>query len=96
MYVHSIPSNNDNQDIVSMGANAALITQKVIFNSYEVIAIEFLALIQALDYLKILPKISSQAKAYYDDLRALVPAFKEDSVKYKDQEKIINYLKGQI
>src|SRR5436190_23515002 len=53
MYVHSIPSNNDNQDIVSMGANAALIAQKVIFNSYEVISIEFMALIQALDHLGI-------------------------------------------
>ena len=28
MYVHSIPNNNDNQDIVSMGFNAALITKK--------------------------------------------------------------------
>ncbi|MEO6306191.1 MAG: aromatic amino acid lyase, partial [Bacteroidia bacterium] len=96
MYVHSIPSNNDNQDIVSMGSNAALITQKVINNSYEVIAIEFLALIQALDYLEILPKISKNALGYYNDLRALVPKFKEDTVKYKDQEKIITYLKSKI
>jgi histidine ammonia-lyase len=28
MYVHSIPNNNDNQDIVSMGTNASLITKK--------------------------------------------------------------------
>jgi histidine ammonia-lyase len=28
MYVHSIPNNNDNQDIVSMGCNAALMTKK--------------------------------------------------------------------
>ena len=32
MYVHSIPNNNDNQDIVSMGCNAALITKKVAFS----------------------------------------------------------------
>jgi histidine ammonia-lyase len=79
-----------------MGANAALITQKVINNSYEVIAIEFLALIQALDYLDILPKISRKARSYYEDLRALVPKFKEDTIKYKDQEKIILYLKSKI
>ena len=30
MSVQSIPNNNDNQDIVSMGTNAALITKKVI------------------------------------------------------------------
>lgn len=28
MYVHSIPNNNDNQDIVSMGTNSALLTKK--------------------------------------------------------------------
>jgi len=96
MYVHSIPSNNDNQDIVSMGANAALITQKVINNSYEVLAIEFLALIQALDYLDFLPKISQKALNYYKELRVLVPKFQEDSVKYKDQKNIVLYLKSKI
>lgn len=96
MYIHSIPSNNDNQDIVSMGANAALLAQKVIFNSYEVIAVEFLALIQALDYLNCLEKMSAGAQNYYKELRALVPSFKTDSVKYKDQSKIVTYLRSKI
>ena len=96
MYVHSIPSNNDNQDIVSMGTNAALMAQKVINNTYEVIAIEFVALIQALDYLNNLPKISKKARSYYNELRAISPGFKEDTVRYKDQEKIIIYLKSKI
>lgn len=96
MYVHSIPSNNDNQDIVSMGSNAALIAQKVINNSYEVIAIEFLALIQAVDYLDFLPRISKNAQKYYEELRALVPKFKEDSIRYKEQKKIVTYLKSKI
>ena len=34
MYVHSIPNNNDNQDIVSMGCNAALMTKKVMDNQF--------------------------------------------------------------
>ncbi|NQY30761.1 MAG: aromatic amino acid lyase, partial [Flavobacteriaceae bacterium] len=34
MYIHSIPNNNDNQDIVSMGTNSALITKKVIENTF--------------------------------------------------------------
>src|SRR5690606_24150649 len=33
MYVHSISNNNDNQDIVSMGTNSAVITKKVIENA---------------------------------------------------------------
>ncbi|MBK5271086.1 MAG: aromatic amino acid lyase, partial [Bacteroidia bacterium] len=36
MYIHSIPNNNDNQDIVSMGCNAALMTKRVIDNSFVV------------------------------------------------------------
>src|SRR5204863_10154226 len=81
MYVHSIPSNNDNQDIVSMGANAALIAQKVIYNTYEVIAVEFLAIIQALDYLQVHDSLSGKATKYFDELRALVPRFSQDTVK---------------
>mgnify|MGYP000293602770 CR=1 FL=1 len=60
MYVHSIPNNNDNQDIVSMGTNAALITKRVIENSFEVIAIEMITIIQAIEYLKVQDKISSK------------------------------------
>src|SRR5665213_899416 len=36
MYVHIIPNNNDNQDIVSMGCNASLMTKKVIDNTFSV------------------------------------------------------------
>ena len=53
MYVHSIPNNNDNQDIVSMGTNSALIARRVIDNSYQVMAVHCMALAQAVDYLKI-------------------------------------------
>ena len=80
MYVHSIPNNNDNQDIVSMGTNAALITKKVIENAYEVVAIELITIVQAIDYLKVNDKISSKTKALYESIRALVPVFKEDTI----------------
>jgi len=93
MYIHSIPNNNDNQDIVSMGTNASLITKKVIENSYEVVAIEFIAILQAIDYLKIEDKLSDQSRATYTNLRKIVSKFKEDTPKYKDIHNIINYLK---
>lgn len=93
MYVHSIPNNNDNQDIVSMGTNSALLTKRVINNSFQVLSIHFLALSQAVDYLKIQNKLSSATLAIYNDIRAICPAFTDDVAKYKDIEKIINYLK---
>ncbi len=92
MYVHSIPSNNDNQDIVSMGSNAALICKKVILNSYEVLAIEWMTILQAIDYLKIQEQLSSKTKNVYDNLRKVFPCFVDDSIKYKDVKAVRDYI----
>ena len=82
MYIHSIPNNNDNQDIVSMGSGAALITKKVIENAFEVVAIEMITITQAIEYLNVNDKISSKTKKMYEEIRALVPAFSKDVVMY--------------
>jgi histidine ammonia-lyase len=79
--VHSIPNNNDNQDVVSMGTNSANIARTVIENAYEVVAIELMALIQAVDYLKCRDKMSPATAAVYDELREVVPVFKDDTPK---------------
>jgi histidine ammonia-lyase len=92
MYVHSIPNNNDNQDIVSMGANAAIMTRKVIENTFEVMAIEFMTLIQAIEYLGVQDKLSSHAAGIYQELRKLVPKFEQDSIRYKEIREVKNYL----
>ncbi|TDP04104.1 histidine ammonia-lyase [Flavobacterium sp. 245] len=92
MYVHSIPNNNDNQDIVSMGTNAAVITSKVIENAFEVLAIEMITIVQAIDYLGQKDKISSVTKKWYDDVRNIVPEFKEDLVMYPFVQKVKDYL----
>ena len=92
MYVHSITTNNDNQDIVSMGTNSALITKRVIDNAFQVQAIEMIALLQAVDYLKIEDKLSSYTKDIYQKLRAIVPVFIEDTPKYEELELMKNYI----
>jgi len=83
IYTHSIPSNNDNQDIVSMGANAALLTGKVIDNTYEILSIKLIAILQAIDYLKIQDQLSEKSKAVYGQLRAKVPVFVDDASRYE-------------
>jgi histidine ammonia-lyase len=88
MYVHSIPNNNDNQDIVSMGCNAALMTKKVIENSFEVLAIQMMTVLQAIDYLKCTDRLSSETRFIYTEIRKIFPKFIEDVPKYKDLEKI--------
>lgn len=93
MYVHSIPNNNDNQDIVSMGTNSALICQRVIENSYQVMAIHMMALVQAVDCLKIADKLAPATRELYDQIREIVPVFIEDTPKYKEIESVMNWLK---
>ena len=95
MYVHSIPNNNDNQDIVSMGTNAAMLTRQVIENGYQVLAIEMLALVQAADYLECAAELSAQTRQLYDDIRHIVPKFIDDTPKYREIAAIENFLKQQ-
>lgn len=92
MYVHSIPNNNDNQDIVSMGTNAALITKRVIENAYEVMAIEIITIVQAIEYLKVQDKVSSKTKKMYDAIRKIVPPFKEDLIMYPFVNQVKDYI----
>lgn len=94
MYVHSIPNNNDNQDIVSMGTNSAVICSKVINNAFEVLAIELITIVQAIEFLECQNEISSATKKLYDEVRAIVPAFKEDLIMYPFVEKVKEYLKN--
>ncbi len=92
VYVHSIPNNSDNQDVVSMGTNAALLCSKVIENTYQVLAVEFLAIIYAIEYLKIKNKLSDKSGKFINELEKLVQITPEDTVKYKDLENIREYL----
>jgi histidine ammonia-lyase len=92
MYVHSIPNNNDNQDIVSMGCNAALMTGKVIDNTFAVLAIQMMTVVQAIDYLKCQDKLAPHTLAVYNDVRAFFPVFVEDKPKYKDVERVKQFL----
>ena len=93
MYVHSIPNNNDNQDIVSMGTNAALITKRVIENSFQVLAIEAVAMVQAVDYLQIADLLSVKTRQLYDRVRRVVPLFVEDNPLYGAIEELVEELK---
>jgi histidine ammonia-lyase len=92
MYVHSIPNNNDNQDIVSMGCNAAMMTKKVIDNTFEVLTIQVMTILQAIDYLQCQEKLSPATHRVYSSIRKIFPKFVDDKPKYEEQEKVKNWL----
>jgi histidine ammonia-lyase len=94
MYVHSIPNNNDNQDIVSMGCNAALMTKRVIDNSFEVLAIHLMTILQAIDYLECQDRLSTVSRSLYNKVRQIFPKFIEDQPRYKEMARVKDYLEN--
>ncbi len=91
MYVHSIPNNNDNQDIVSMGCNAALMTKKIIDNTFEVLSIQMVTVLQAIDYANYASRLSPVTNKVYTAVRKLFPKFVEDTPPYKQLENVKRY-----
>ena len=92
-YVHSIPNNNDNQDIVSMGTNSAELCTQVIDNVYQVLSVLYLAMAQAVDCLGIADQLAPATKAQYDAIRAITPTIIEDTPFYEDLAAIEQYLR---
>lgn len=92
MYVHSIPNNNDNQDIVSMGCNASLMTKKVIDNTFSILGIQIMTILQAIDYLNCMDRLSPNTLALYSEVRKIFPKFIEDQPRYKEMEQVRIFL----
>jgi histidine ammonia-lyase len=92
MYLHSIPNNNDNQDIVSMGCNAAQLTYKVIENTFEVLTVQVMTLLQAVDFLNCQDRLGAFTHKIYQDIRAIFPKFIDDAPRYADVQRIKAYL----
>ena len=84
MYVHSIPNNNDNQDIVSMGSNSALMTARVIDNSFTVLSIHLMTVLQAMDFLQCTDRLAPVTRAVYTNVRQFFPSFIEDEPRHEN------------
>jgi histidine ammonia-lyase len=74
----SIPSNGDNQDIVSMGLIAARNARRVLRNNEMILAVEFLAAAQAVDLAGRYDRLSPAARAAYGLVRSLAPTLERD------------------
>jgi histidine ammonia-lyase len=84
----SVPSNGDNQDIVSMGLIAARNARRVLCNNDVILAVEFLAAAQAVDVSGRYDLLSAPGKATYEVVRSLVPTLDRDRYMADDIELI--------
>lgn len=88
--VHSIPTNADNQDLVSMGTDAALLAHTVVKNAYILLAIEMTVLAQAVDLLGVKTKLSHQTQEHYRFIRKHMQTVVEDRSLQPELEKLIS------
>lgn len=80
--VDSIPSSNGQEDHVSMGANAAVKTYRILRNLHSILAVEFFTAAQAIDFRR--PGSSSPAiEKVLKDYREKVPFITTDRVMYE-------------
>ncbi|MCG5216056.1 tyrosine 2,3-aminomutase [Streptosporangium sp. KLBMP 9127] len=84
--IQSVPSNGDNQDVVSMGLIAARNARRVMQNNTRILAVEFLAAAQAVDLSGRYDRLSPAGKATYDMVRSLVPTLERDRYMADDIE----------
>ncbi len=90
--VDTITSSDGQEDHVSMGANAAVKTYKIVYNIEKVLAIEFMTAMQALDFRKPL-KSSPLIEKIKADYRKIVPYFDKDRVLYDDIQVTVDFMR---
>ncbi len=88
----SIPTNNDKEDHVSMGPNAARKAKGILENLYYILAIEAMSAVQALEFRKPL-KGGIGAEALYDLVRKNVAPLEEDRYLHTDIEKLADMIR---
>ncbi|HEY3868826.1 MAG TPA: tyrosine 2,3-aminomutase [Actinocrinis sp.] len=93
----SIPSNGDNQDVVSMGLIAARNARRVLDNNQRILAVELLAAAQAVDIADRFDALGPAGQATYSAVRAIVPPLDHDRWMSDDIEAIAAALaRGEI
>jgi histidine ammonia-lyase len=85
--VDSITTSGNKEDYVSMGMTAAIKLKRVVDNTRYVLAIEAMAVAQAIDFLAPL-KSSRRGQAAHAAIRAVCPTMEKDRVMYQDFERL--------
>jgi histidine ammonia-lyase len=90
--VDSIPSSNEQEDHVSMGANGATKLLRVAENLEKILAIELFTAIQALEFRRPL-----RSSVFIEDLvksfREKIPFIDDDKVMYTEIEKSVHFIR---
>jgi histidine ammonia-lyase len=94
--VDSITTSGNKEDFVSMGMTAATKLKRIVDNTRNVLAIEAMAVAQAIDFLAPL-KTSKRGQAAHSAIRSVCPTMEKDRVMYKDFARIAELIeRGKV
>jgi histidine ammonia-lyase len=93
-HLHSIPTNGDNQDVGSLGTDAALIAKEVVDNAFIVLTLEAITLAQAVDCLDASKELGETSRHFYETVRGDVPPVTEDRPLTREIEALQRRLRG--
>ncbi|WP_433042373.1 tyrosine 2,3-aminomutase [Dactylosporangium sp. CS-033363] len=88
----SVPSNGDNQDVVSMGLIATRNARRVLQNNTVILAVELLAAAQAVDLHGCADRLSPSSRQAYEWIRAFIPTLDRDRYMADDITAVANAL----
>lgn len=91
--IDTISSSNEQEDHVSMGANAATKALRIAKNVERIIAIELFTAAQALEF-KGIDKTSPYLQAFISEYRRSVTFVEDDRVLYNDIEKSVKFIQS--
>ncbi len=91
--VDSIPSSNEQEDHVSMGANAATKLLIVVENLEKILAIELLSASQAIEFRRPL-RSSDYIENILSEIRKDIPFISNDRVLYTEIEKSVQFIRN--
>src|SRR5882724_6237360 len=89
--VDSITTSGNKEDYVSMGMTAAIKLKRIVDNTRNVLAIEAMAVAQALDFMAPL-KTSKRGQAAHAAIRSVCPTMENDRVMYPDLARIADLI----
>ncbi len=93
--IQTIPTNANNQDVVSMGTIAAKMTRKTLPILWKLLAIEAIALVQAADLRNDPHVMGDDFKKFHGLLRDVSPVLREDRPLFEDIGKVVALLQSE-
>ncbi|MEO5357877.1 MAG: aromatic amino acid ammonia-lyase [Nitrospirae bacterium YQR-1] len=92
--IQSIPTNGNNQDIVSMGLTGAKYTQRVLPMAWKIAAVEAMALVQAADCRGDSSVMGEGYKKMWSLIRSVFPKLIEDRPLHQEIEQVTELIKS--